>query len=539
MRIHLAMGIVIAGAAFGCKGTVSGTDVGGNAPSPTCPTQVQAAPGIVITAEGPIQGTAATGAYSYLGIPYATPPVGPHRWQPATAPACRSQLLNASAFGNICPQLNSMMSVVGDEDCLTMNIWTPNPARQHMPVLVFFHGGGNHSGSSVSSTTAGGFSYDGTGFVAHGVIFVSFNYRLGALGYLAHPAFDAESPNHISGNYGLSDQLQALQWIHENISAFGGDPNAVTLMGSSVGSTAIAALMASPHAAGLFQRAILDSVVEGGVLPSLSAFEQGTGAKVVKAAGCDGGGSSSAIAQCLRGLTAAAVVSAVPGKIDIFPRIYTPNVDGYLLSASPLEIIKTGNYPHMPIIIGSNSAETISQINVVGNITDDTTYQAAVATVFGATNGPKIVAQYPTGSFSTPKAAFAALTTDGLHLCPSRRLARAIAAQQSQPLFRFLFTHAFDNDPTLHALGPAHVFEMPFVFGFNHAVYMPSAGETALSNQMVAYWTRFAVAADPNDAGATPWPRFATDSDSYLQLETTIAAGAGIRTSFCDFWDGL
>jgi para-nitrobenzyl esterase len=431
------------------------------------------------------------------------------------------------------------MAVVGDEDCLTMNVWAPNPAGEQLPVLVFFHGGGNHSGSSVSSTTAGGFTFDGQGFVAHGVVFVSFNYRLGALGYLAHPALDDESPNHVSGNYGLMDQLQALNWIHDNIEAFGGNPDAVTLMGSSVGSTAIAALLASSQAAGLFHGAILDSIVEGGILPSLAQLEQGTGARVVKAAGCATAPSNSAIASCIRGLSAAALVSAVPGKIDIFPRIYTPNVDGYLLTASPFEIIQTGNYSHMPIIVGSNAAETVSQVNVVGSIPDDATYQADVTTVFGATKGARIVAQYPSSSFPTPKAAFVAVTTDGLHLCPSRRFARAIAAQQSEPLFRFLFTHAFDNDSSLHALGPAHVFEVPFLFSFSQAVYKPSAPEVSLSNAMVGYWTSFAAAGEPNGAGATTWPQFGSDTDAYLQLDTSIIATAGIRTAFCDFWDSL
>jgi para-nitrobenzyl esterase len=283
----------------------------------------------------------------------------------------------------------------------------------------------------------------------------------------------------------------------------------------------------------------LDSIVQGGILPSLTQFELGTGAQVVQAAGCTGAPSNAEIASCLRGLSAAAVVSAVPGKIDIFPRIYSPNVDGNLLCASPLEMIQAGNYAHMPVIVGSNGAETISQVNVLGSIPDDATYQADVAKVFGATNGPQIVAQYPSSSFTSPKAAFVAVTTDGLHLCPSRRFARAISEQQGEPLFRFLYTHAFDNDPALHALGPAHVFEVPFLFSFSKAVYMPSAAEVALSNAMVGYWSRFALAGDPNHTDATTWPQFDSYRDAYLQLDSTIVANTGIRTAFCDFWDTL
>jgi para-nitrobenzyl esterase len=317
----------------------------------------------------------------------------------------------ATQLGNICPQLNASMAVVGDEDCLTVNVWTPNPQGQRHPVLVLIHGGGNHQGSGGVATQAGGFSYDGEGFVPRGIVFVSFNYRLGALGYLAHPALDAESANHVSGNYGLMDQLQALKWVQKNIAAFGGDPGAVTVIGTSVGSTATAALMASPMSAGLFQRAALDSLVEGGILPALAQYEQGTGARVAQATGCDS-------ADCLRKLSAAAVVAAVPGKIDVFPRIYMPNVDGYLLTASPLEIIKAGKHSHMPIILGSNAAETALQASSVDEVADDTAYQAAIAKVFGTTNAAKIVAQYPSSAYPTPKAAVVAVTTDGLHLCP-------------------------------------------------------------------------------------------------------------------------
>jgi para-nitrobenzyl esterase len=422
---------------------------------------------------------------------------------------------------------------------LTLNIWTPNPpAAARLPVMVWFHGGGNHSGSSIGGSTAGGFAYDGERFAEKGAIFVSFNYRIGVVGFLAHPALDAESANHVSGNYGLFDQIQALKWIQKNIAAFGGDPSMVTVMGSSAGSTDITALIASPLATGLFAMATLDSLVEGGVLPSLAQFEQGTGARVVLATGCSG--DNTAIAACLRALPASALVAAVPGTIDLFPRIYTPNVDGHLLTASPIDIIKSGNHEHMPIILGSNGAETALQTASAGMIVDDASYRAAITKVFGAAKLNAIVTQYPSAGATTPKAAFVALSTDALHLCASRRLARAFAAGQKEPLYRFLYMHAFDNDATLHAAGPAHVFEVPFLFGFSHAAtYKPSAGEQALADAMLGYWTRFAGAGDPNGGGAVAWPKYSGSADSYLTLDATMAPGSGIRTAMCDFWDAL
>src|SRR6266542_3327877 len=257
MRIDCAMRIATWSIVVGCSACSGAMDgapampgTGGSGAS--CQTTVQAAPGIVLTDKGPVAGTAATTAYSYLGIPYAAPPIGPLRWRPPVEPACHAELLDASALGNICPQLNATGAVVGEEDCLTINVWAPTTApAKPLPVLVWIHGGGNHSASSGVSTFAGGFTYDGTPFVERGLVFVSFNFRIGALGFLAHPALDAENADHVSGNYALLDQIQALQWIQKNIKAFGGDPAAVTVMGSSAGATDMLALMAAPRANGL------------------------------------------------------------------------------------------------------------------------------------------------------------------------------------------------------------------------------------------------------------------------------------------------
>jgi len=486
-----------------------------------------------VTAEGAVHGVLGDGAYAYLGIPYAAPPVGPLRWRPPSPAACRASTLEATTFGKVCPQV-AAMGAIGDEDCLTLNVWAPEaPPAAPQPVLVFLHGGGNHSGSGIKSGAAGGFDYTGEPFVARGVLFVTVNYRIGALGFLALPALDDDSADKTSGNYGLLDQIQALRWIRANIAAFGGDPGAVTVMGSSAGATDIAALLAAPDAAGLFQRAILQSIVEGGVLPARAAYEERTGAAVVAATGCAGEGAD--LVACLRALPASAIASALPGKIDVFPRIYTPIVDGHLLSASPIDAIAAGDHAHVPVLLGSNADETAQQAGSAGDLSDEAAYRAAIARVVGAARADAVAARYPAGA--SPRAAFIAATTDGLHLCPARRLVRALAGAQAEPVYRYLYTHAFESDPALKAAGASHIFELPYLFAFRGARYQPTPDERALSDEMLGYWTRFAATGDPG--GAVAWPELSGAADRYLRLDTTIAAGAGVRTEACDFWDAL
>jgi para-nitrobenzyl esterase len=244
-------------------------------------------PGNVKVEGGLISGTTADGVRSFKGIPYAAPPVGELRWK-APQPIVSWQGVRAcNAFGPDCPQApytqNSLYYSAPrpqSEDCLYLNVWTAANANAKRPVLVWIHGGALTRGSGATPT------YDGTNFAKQGVVLVTINYRLGPLGYLAHPELTSESPQHASGNYGVLDQIAALKWVQKNIAAFGGDPNNVTIFGESAGSWSVNVLVAAPLAKGLFQRAIGESGSTFGPLPKLTAAEQG-GVAFAKAAGAD------------------------------------------------------------------------------------------------------------------------------------------------------------------------------------------------------------------------------------------------------------
>jgi para-nitrobenzyl esterase len=215
-------------------------------------------------------------------------------------------------------------------------------------------------------------------------------------------------------------------------------------------------------------------------------------------------------------------------------------VDGWVLPSAPIDALRAGTHHHVPFVIGSNSDET-SQ-SVPNTITTEMIYANAIHMVFGQALGDQVLALYPASDFRGPRAAMVAVTTDARFVCPSRAIARTVAAAQSEHVYRYFFTHALDNspNPTVRLLGAWHGLELLWVFGhLNVAAYMPSAGETALSASMIGYWTRFAASGDPNGGGASAWPTYDVATDPYLALDDTIAAGAGIRTAKCDFWDKL
>lgn len=503
--------------------------------------ELAAAPGVVRTDRGPVRGLRAGETYAYKGIPYAAPPVGPLRWRPPVGHPPWTEARDASQFGTSCPQITPDGSVVGKEDCLTLNVWAPVQAERAqaagLPVMVWGHGGGNHAGMSAGMNLFGvQIPFDGQAYVEkHGVVLVTVNHRIGALGYLAHPALGAENSRGSSGNYGILDQIAALTWIQRNIQRFGGDPKRVTLFGNSSAALNGCVHIASPLSRGLFSGAILQSPIEGCNLRTLAQFERTTGASVANAAGC---GATPDVAACLRDLSATAIVSAVPGKLDVRPRIYSPVVDGYVVTDSPVDVIRRGKHNRVPFIVGSSSDETSRQAASVGPIPDEGAYRNAVSDLFGSTAEAKILAEYPASSYGTPQKAFIAATTDALHICPSRRVARAGDAGQTEPVYRYFFTHALENSP-LNASGAFHALDTLFVFGLGSYRPSASAAEIALADAMMGYWTRFAVSGNPNGGGAVPWPLYEAATDPYLQFDNAIVAGSGIRKGKCDFWDSL
>lgn len=533
----LALALAACGSPSGGGGSTS-TATGGAGGGAACPTDVQPAPGVVVTDRGAVKGAQAGTTWVYRGIPYAAPPVGALRFKPTEDHACWQGALDATAYGPQCLQLDDAQKPTGSEDCLTLNVWAPAGASPGapLPVLFFIHGGGNIAGSTSEQLPGGAYTYDGQALAeSRNAVVVTFEYRLQAAGFLSLPALDAESPRGASGNYALLDQIFALGWVQRNIHAFGGDPARVLLFGESAGALDTCAVLASPLAKGLFSAALMES---GGCAAMKKSDAQAFGATVVTGAKCDG---APDVLACLRALTPEALVTAVPATVDIAGKQsgYQSNVDGWVLPDAPLDAITAGKHNHVPFVVGANHDETGKTVGQM----DEAEYEAAVLSLAGGAQAVanEILAEYPSSSYASPRAAYVALTSDLKFICPARKVARAAVKAQAEPVHRYFFTHVSDNgSAATKAFGAFHGYELLFVFDHVTASgYTPSAGETALASAIGGYWSRLAAGGDPNGEGAVAWPLYDATKDSFLQLDDTIAAGEGVRTAQCDFWDGL
>jgi para-nitrobenzyl esterase len=492
---------------------------GGDAPAPV----------VATTACGDLAGVVDRGARAYKGVPYAAPPVAALRWAPPAPAACGSGARDASAFGPACVQLDGSGQPTGDEDCLTLNVWAPDAAGPPRQVLVFVHGGGNIQGSS-SVSSGGTVVYDGAALaVGVDAVVVTLNYRLGAFGFLAL------ATGALAGNYGILDQIAALEWVQHNIAAFGGDPARVTLFGESAGAQDVGILVASPRAKGHFGAAILES---GFPVASPRAAAEAAGARVVSAAGCAGVADP---VTCMRALPAATVVLAVPAKVDVAGKsetTYQPMIDGSVLPDAPYALVQAGKHNHVRLAIGSNAEETSKYAPAVPTglayAADVQKYaQAYFPAKPDATNA--ILAAYPVESYATPRQAFVALTTDHKFICSARLFARAAAGAQAEPVYRYLFAHALENGgAVVQALGAWHGLELPFLFRtLGVGGYIPTAAEESLAAAVGAYWAGFAAGAP---AG---WPAYDVAADRTLRIDDTPSMVDGVRTQACDFWETL
>jgi para-nitrobenzyl esterase len=499
---------------------------------PRCSDVTSSEAGVAMIETGSVRGVADGATYAYKGIPYAAPPVGELRWRPPVPAECWEGLRDGSAFGPVCLQYDEE-AVVGSEDCLTLNVWAPAAlpaAGTARPVMVFIHGGGNAQGSSSQAI------YDGRAMAERGdVVLISINYRLGQLGFLAHPALAAEDVRGVSGNYGNLDQIAALQWVRRNVAAFNGDPNRVTIFGESAGGVNVCILVASPLARGLFTGAIIQS---GGCAQPGRVLAEQMGERFVAASGCQ---DAAGLTACLRGLSGPAVRAILPTGVSVVSaseNAYPPHVDGYVLLKSPLEAIRAGEHNRVPLIIGANADETLPFVPLA--VSTEAAYRQAVSGMVGPAGAAAILGQYPASAFPSPRQAFAAVTTDARFVCPTRRYLQAAVAGQSEPVYRYFFTHALESGQA-RAQGAFHGLELVFVFRTLGASggYRPTDAEVALAESVQNYWTRFAATGDPNGAGAVEWPRYDPAADTYLRLDTPITAEAGVRTERCDFWDRL
>jgi len=518
-------------------GAGDAADIDGAAPADGggCRSSVQPGPGVIVTDKGAVRGALESGAYAYRNIPFAAPPTGALRWRPPAAAECWNDVRDGAAWGPMCPQVaeDGTGPVTGTEDCLQLNVFAPANKPGPLPIMLWIHGGGHVSGSAASET--GGIRiYDGGALAAkEGVIVVSTNYRLGALGFLAHPKLAAEDPNHSEGNYGTLDLIAALQWVKANAAAIGGDAARVTIFGESAGAVNVCALVVSPLAKGLFVGGVMES---GACVAKERADAETFSAKVFAATKCDAAADPLA---CMRALTSDALTVALPVKTNIAGATggYGNVNDGYVITGKPIDVIKAGGHSKVAMIVGSNADETSRSVPIAPTATD-AQYQAAVRTLFAGAAEP-VLAQYPSAEYPSPWKAYIALTTDAKFGCQARKAARAFA-QFSAPIYRYYFSHALDNGmPALRALGAWHGVDVLYIFNhLNVSGYVAGPGDQMVADAMMHRWASFARSpTDPNVDQQPAWSPYAAATDPYLELASPVGSGQGLRTTQCDFWD--
>jgi len=473
----------------------------------------------VRVAEGRLAGEWRGDLRVFRGIPYAAPPVGARRWRPPAPPEAWRGVRKAAAFGAACVQPAYPDDSVYfeppapmSEDCLTLNIWTPKAAAK-APVIVWIHGGALLRGTSASPL------YDGGGYAKRGIVFVSINYRLGVLGWFTHPALSAESPEGVSGNYGLLDQIAALRWVRRNIAAFGGDPANVTIMGESAGALSVAYLLGVPRARGLFAKAIAQS-------PNIRAVprlrEPAFGLAAAEAMGAlfaDAVGAKDLPA--LRAVDAERLTRAALAARFV-PQ---PTVDGALLPGQLADILDRGEQAPVPLLAGFNSGEVRSQRGLVPKApADAAAYEAGIERSYGDL-ARAWLRLYPAADM---EGSLIAATRDAVYGWASERLGRAQAAA-GLPAYLYLFDHCYAA-ARARDLCAFHASELPFVFGRADTGLPPNwpapggPVDSALAGVMIDYWVSFAREGVPSVAGSPIWASYGSD-EAYMRFAARPVAG--------------
>jgi para-nitrobenzyl esterase len=497
----------------------------------------------VRTDDGAVRGMTAGTVDEFLGIPYAAPPTGNLRWRPPQPPPEWQGVRDATQFAPSCPQPPSPFAPAGSfsEDCLYLNVYTPvlhSDDEDGLPVLVWIHGGG--------LTEEGSRNYDGAKLAADGTVVVTINYRLGALGFLAHPAL-ASRPGGPAGNYGLMDQQAALRWVQNNISRFGGDPHNVAMAGQSAGGLSVLAQLVSPGSHGLFQRAIIESGAFALTQQPLADAEA-AGTAFAAQAGCP-----NQTAQCLRNLPVANFVNTpftgIPGVVD-----------GKVLTEPIAAALAAGRFARVPVLNGTNHDEerlfvdglhvTVSGgtfAPIPGEPVGPDNYQANIAAVLGvsAARAAAIAAEYPPSAYppsafsSSEDAALSALVGDANFACPALQVDQWTS--QRVPTFAYEFND--DNAPQPYTppgfiTVATHESELPYLFDLPNAPFhpAPSPDQQTLTASMRAAWVNFAARGKPATA-AVPWPAFGGSA----QMLSLVPPQPQLETDFatrhhCAFW---
>lgn len=504
---------------------------------PTSPPSAQVDPSLARTATGMVRGVVASDHRLFAGIPYAAPPVGPLRFRPPAKAVAWNGVRDARKPGPRClqdPGSDPEFGRQSDEDCLTLNVWTPvlpGPAR---PVMVWIHGGAFMNGS--------GNIYDGRWLASRGgIIVVTINYRLGTLGFLAHPALGA--PGDV-GNYGLADQQAALRWVRDNIANFGGDPAKVTVAGESAGGMSVCDHLVAPGSKGLFRAAIIQSApcaAQAG-LPTAEKASLDYAARV----GC---GDPRTAAKCLRELPADKLrtpISYYSIGADALPG---PVIGTSVLPVDPVTAMAGNDAARVPVLIGTNRDEftlfvALQYLRLGKNYTQEQ-YPQLLRDTFGA-NAVAVRDRYPIHNFGGNVAsAYSAAVTDGVFACVSARMSDDLA--RVGPVFAYEFNDRDAPAPepmrTLpFPVGASHSLELRYLFEVGGAPPLNKAQQT-LSDQMIAYWSQFVTTGVPAVTGQPKWPQLGAIPvlQPYLSLQSD---GSRVVTNFddshqCPFWAGL
>ncbi|SKA01501.1 para-nitrobenzyl esterase [Marinactinospora thermotolerans DSM 45154] len=488
----------------------------------------------VDTRDGRVRGVAENGVVVFRGLPYAAPPVGPARFRPPTSPRPREGTRDAGAFGPTAPRsrypenMDALISerFIPGDDYLNLNVWTPDPGATGLPVMVWIHGGAFTNGSGSEPV------YDATAFARDGVVAVTFNYRLGVEGF----AVLEDAP----ANLGLLDQIAALEWVRDNIAAFGGDPDRVTVFGESAGAMSVATLLSLPRARGLFHRAIAQSGAanavnqrdDAAVVTRVLADRLGVAPTTEGLAGVPQDRMLHAQAQVsleLQGLPDPAVWGErIAAGVLFLP--FAPVVDGELITQRPIDAIRAGAGHDVDLLFGTTTDEHRLFL-VPGGLIDLIPEEFAVGLLTQAGLGPEAAEVYrqATGAV-TAGDLFAAVSTDQVFRIPAQRMAEARA---DAPAATFGYEFAWRTPVLGGRLGACHALELPFVFGTSAPTLTGPDAPRGLAEDMHAAWVRFAVTGDPG------WPRWDPDTRATMRFDhpvSEVVSDPGARTR--RLWDG-
>jgi len=489
----------------------------------------------VRTDKGVVRGEAQAVVTSYKGIPYAAPPVGDLRWRAPQPAAAWDDVRDATEFGGSCVQGTGWdpgyEQPTLTEDCLYLNVYRPSGTdADDLPVLIWNHGGGNVGGAGRDT--------DPDKFLARqDVVFVTINYRLGAMGWLDTPALEADDPDGAAGNFGLLDQQAALRWVQENIGAFGGDPDNVTLAGQSAGASNTVAQLASPGARGLVDRAVLQS---GGGSPARTlAAARDSGEQFAAELGCAPGPDQ---VTCLRAKSPAEVLAAQTEVRQSGAVAGTP-----VLPIDPVELMKAGKLTNLPVIVGGTSDETqqsvFAQYDYLGNPLTAEQFDELIATTYP--DGTDAVrAAYPTADFVSPTVAWGAVQSDQ-RACRDQTLRDRLAvntatwsyefAEQDGPPFTSIWRLGTD-----YPFGATHVNDLGYLWDYLGTALPFSSEQVELSDQMISYWGSFAADGDPNAPLTPTWPEYVPGGD-LLQFVAPSAQQVDHEqiddAHHCSLWD--